>query len=176
MISDAAFIHPKSHTDGTVTIGEGTSVWQFASVIRGAVVGEDCNIASAAMVDGAELGVGCLIGHGASVNPGFQAGRRVFIGPNATICNDPWPWAHKTGFSLDAVRAAGRWIVVAEEGASIGANAVILPGVRIGAGAMVAAGAVCKRDVPSRTLYQRNGRIVPLPADLGLEHRMRFVA
>lgn len=176
MIADDVFLHPKSHTDGSVTIGAGSSVWQFASVIRGAVLGAGCNVASSAIVDGAELGDGCLIGHGVSVNPGFRAGRNVFIGPNVTICNDPWPWAHKTGFSLDAIAAADRWVVEAEDGASIGANAVILPGVRIGAGSMVAAGAVCNRSVPAGHLFQRNGRVTPLPADQGLTHRMRYVA
>ncbi len=168
----SVFIHPQAQVDDDVKIGVGSKVWQFASVIRGAVLGKDCTVASCAVVDGATLGDGCTVGHGASVNPGFLAGTGVFIGPNVTICNDRWPETSKEGFDGDALRT-GKWAVIAGDGASIGANAVILPGVRIGVGAMVAAGAVVDRDVPDGFLWRRNGYLGAIPADRR-EKRMRW--
>lgn len=145
-------IHKKAHVEGA-KVGEGTKVWQFASVVRGAVIGQNCTIAANAIVDGSSLGDRCLVGHGAGIHPGAQIGNDVFIGPGAVICNDAWPRAHKRGFDAQALS------VVIEDGASIGAQAVILPGVAIRAGAMVAAGAVASRDVPARHLLLANGQM-----------------
>ena len=108
------------------TIGEGTKVWQFASVIREASIGSDCSIGSCAIVDGARVGNGCLIGHGASIHPGSILGDRVFVGPGAVLCNDNWPRTHKRGFNLALPS------VVIEDDASIGANATVPAGVTIG--------------------------------------------
>lgn len=149
-------ISKKAHVAPDAKIGADTSVWQFASVIRGAVIGEGCVIASNAIVDGAEIGDRCLIGHGAGVHPGALIGDEVFIGPGAVLCNDAWPRAHKRGFD-----AAQRSVTV-ENGASIGACAVVLPGVRIGARAMVAAGVTVTRDVPPNHLCGPNGAVSPI--------------
>lgn len=143
-------ISKKAHVADS-KVGQGTSVWQFASVIRGAEVGEDCTIAANATVDGAHVGDRCLIGHGAGIHPGAWLGDEVFVGPGAVLCNDAWPRAHKRGFD-----AAQRSVTV-ENGASIGACAVVLPGVRIGARAMVAAGVTVTRDVPPGYLCGPNG-------------------
>ena len=106
-------------------IGARTKVWQFASVIRGAKLGEDCVIGSCAIVDGATVGDRCHIGHGAQVHPGAVIGSDVFLGPGAVICNDAWPRAHKRGFDAPGV-------AVIDDHASIGANAVVLAGLTIG--------------------------------------------
>lgn len=164
-------IDPRACVDATVVIGAGTKVWQFASVIRGAIIGLDCNIASCAIVDGAELGSRCLVGHGASIHPGAKLGDDVFVGPGVVICNDLWPETSKEGFEL----AAGRHTVIIGSGASIGANAVILPGVRIGAGAVVSAGATVTRNVPDGLLWRRNGYVSVVPSDRRTK-RMRFAA
>jgi UDP-2-acetamido-3-amino-2,3-dideoxy-glucuronate N-acetyltransferase len=144
-------IHKKAHALADCDVPASCKVWQFASVVRGAKLGEDCTVASCAIVDGATLGDRCLIGHGASVHPGARVGNDVFIGPGAVICNDAWPRAHKRGFDASVTS------VIIEDGASIGANAVVIAGVRIGAGAMVAAGFVAARDVPARFLLGPNG-------------------
>lgn len=136
------------------SIGEGSAVWQYASVIRGAVLGRDCVIGSCAIIDGALLGDDVHVGHGASVHPGTLIGNRVFIGPGAVLCNDSWPRAHKRGF---APRGA---VIYAD--ASIGANVTVLAGVSIGAGAMIAAGVTVARDVPARHLYGPNGAMTPI--------------
>lgn len=137
-------IHPLAFLDGTALIGTGTKVWQFASVI-GAVVGKDCIISA-----GAFLGPGTLVGDG------------CFIGMNVSICNDMWPEVSKEGFDIEALRA-GKWAVTIGDGSTVGANAVILPGVAIGRGAFVAAGAVVDRNVPDGFLWRRNGYLSATP-------------
>lgn len=153
-------IHPLALV-GDVIIGDGTKVWQFASVLRGAVIGHHCTIGSCSIVDGAVLGDFCLVSHGASLNPGLVAGNFVFFGPNCTICNDRRPMAEKTGFEPEKL-FDGFVTVRIEDGASIGANAVVLPGVKIGSGAMVAAGAVARANVPANHLLCRNGTVEPI--------------
>lgn len=159
-------IHPHAVVQPTVKIGAGTKVWQFASVIRGAVVGKDCNIASCAILDGAHVGDGCAIGHGAQLHPGTKIGNRVFVGPGAIFCNDMWPSVGKEGFAL------GGWTVIVEDDASIGAGAIILPGVRIRKGSMVAAGACVDRDVQEGMVWRRNGYMAAIPDEV---ERMCFV-
>lgn len=160
MIDPTAFIHPKAHVEGSV-IGARTKVWQFASITRGAVLGNDCSVAPGAMLDGCRFGDRVLIGPSVSMGPGFLVGDDVFIGPSVTFCNDVWPVADKAGWDIEPLQD-GCWAVIVGKGASIGANAVILPGVVIGAGAFVAAGAVCGRNVPDGHLFTRDGALRPL--------------
>jgi UDP-2-acetamido-3-amino-2,3-dideoxy-glucuronate N-acetyltransferase len=165
-------IHPKAHIDPDVVLGLNTRVWQFASVIRAAKVGEACNIASCAIVDAATLGDGCLIGHGAQVHPGSKLGRDVFLGPGAVITNDRWPSTEKAGWEFPE---RGRHTVVIEDGASIGANAVILSGVTIGAGAVIAAGATVYMDIPAGMVWTQDQMFRQKPDDWRYR-RMRWVA
>jgi acetyltransferase-like isoleucine patch superfamily enzyme len=102
-----------------------------------------------------------------------KAGNGVFFGPGAVCCNDMWPETSKEGFDL-ARLLAGVFCIIIDDGATIGAGAVILPGVRIGAGAFVAAGAVVDRSVPERFLWRRNGYLAPMPIGTR-ERRMRIV-
>lgn len=159
------------HIDETARIGKGTKVWQFASVIRDARIGRDCSIGSCAIVDGAIIGDGCRIGHGAQVHPGAAIGHGVFIGPGSIICNDAWPRIHKENFNIGAY--SDRPCVVIGDFASIGANCTVLPGVRIGGMAMVAAGMVVSRDIPSCHLLTPAGVPVPIESDIAHE-RMKF--
>lgn len=170
-IDPSAFIHPLAHVDGA-EIGARTKVWQFASVIRGTKLGNDCSVASCATLDGPVFGDRCIISQGVAMGPGFLFGDDVFVGPNVTICNDRWPRVEKDGFEPEALRS-GHWAVIVGPRASIGANAVVLPGVVIGIGAVIAAGAVVKRDVPDGHLFRRDGSCVPLdPAKM--KARMRY--
>lgn len=158
-----AMIHPLALVDGTVSIGARTRVWQFASVIRGTVLGEDCNVASGALLDGPIFGHRCIVCQNVAMGPGFVFGDDCFVGPNVTVCNDLWPSSAKDGFDVDALRN-GFVAVRVKAGACIGANAVILPGVVIGTGSVVAAGAVVDRSVPDACLWSRDGRIRRLPS------------
>ena len=67
----AMLIDHRAHVDDDTELGEGTKVWQFASVIRGAVLGPNCVVGACANIDGARLGSGCRVGHGASLHPGL---------------------------------------------------------------------------------------------------------
>lgn len=164
-------IHPLAHVENA-TLGARTKVWQFASVVRGAVLGEDCNVAHGAMIDGSKLGDRCVVGPNAAMGPGFLIGDDVFIGPGVVICNDRWPRTHKVGFDITPF-LDGHYTVVIGNGASIGANAVILGGVVIGAGAMIAAGTVVRQDVPANMLLLP-GRCAR-PVDIIEEQARRIV-
>lgn len=171
MIDETAFVHPMALVEGS-TVGARTRIWQFASVIRGARIGADCNIASGACIDGSEIGDGCVIAHNLAMGPGFRLGREVFIGPNVTFCNDRWPRAAKGGFDVTRYQGDDMAVIV-EDGASIGAGAVILPGVHIGAGAMVGANAVVSANVPAGYVWTGTGELRTIK-DEHLKERVRF--
>lgn len=166
-----ALIHVLAHVERSV-IGAHTRVWQFASVIRGAKIGYQCNIGSCAIVDGGILGDECLIGHGAFVGPGSVLGKRVFVGPTAVLCNDAWPSATKEGFDVRKLLSGAVVTVRVLDDASIGAGAVIMPGVTIGQHSLVAAGAVVTRSVPAGFLHNRDGCLTPI-VGIGAKTRMR---
>lgn len=169
MIHPTALIHPKAHVEGA-TIGARSRVWQFASVIRGAVMGEDCNIATGACLDGSQIGDRCILGHNTAIGPGFRIFDDVFVGPGVVLCNDMWPRAWKDGFDVSRFNPV-TYAVIIESRASIGANSVVLPGVRIGFGAMIAAGSVVTKDVPAKCLW-KGGEIVQ--RNISERTRMRF--
>lgn len=171
MIAESAVIHRLAHVDQS-TVGPRTKVWQFASITRGTVLGEDCNVAPFAVLDGPFIGNRCIISMHVAMGPGFETGDDVFFGPGCVLCNDGWPTVSKEGFDADKLRNGFVTIRVGN-GAGIGAGAVILPGITIGAGAFVAAGAVCDRSVPDYHLFTRTGVIRPLPDN---RRRMRAAA
>jgi UDP-2-acetamido-3-amino-2,3-dideoxy-glucuronate N-acetyltransferase len=142
------FVHPQALCE-SLQVGTGTRIWAFAHVLPRASIGRDCNIC-----DGVFIENDVIVGNRVTIKCGVQLwdGLRleddVFIGPNATFTNDRFPRSRRypTEFPRTIVRA----------GASIGANATILPGIEIGSGAMVGAGAVVTRDVPPRALVVGN--------------------
>lgn len=162
--------HPMSWIDDDVVIGEGVAIWQFASVVRGAVIGAYTSVGASATVDGATVGVRCRIQSGARLFAGCVVEDSVFIGPNAVVCNDYFPRNEKTGFYPD--QYSDRPCVVIKHNASIGANAVIMPGVTVGRLAMVPAGSKVTADVPDNHLWTSDGKCKPLKS--GHVERMRF--
>jgi len=174
MIAASASKHPQACVDATgVDVGPRTRIWQFASVIRGARIGADCNIGSCAVIDGAIIGDKVAIGAGAMLFPGIVVKDRVFIGPGAVFCNDLWPSVSKEGFDLAQLQSGDLVTTVIEEGASVGAAATILPGVVIGAGAMIAAGAVVDHSVSANHLFRRDGVVVPIDGRRGRRRMVR---
>ena len=153
-------IHPGANVDDTVDLHPSCRVWFGASVVWGARLGKDCSVAINGHVDGAVLGNSCIIGVGASVNPGCWIEDGVFVGPNAVLCNDAFPRAHKDGFSLTEVME--KPVIVVRRGASIGAGAIVVPGVVIGENAMVAANAVVTGDVPAGMIWLNDGQLRPI--------------
>ncbi|MGI2156616.1 acyltransferase [Shewanella baltica] len=121
-------------------IGNGTQIWQFAVVLKGAVVGQNCNICAHTLIEhDVVVGDRVTVKSGVFLWAGTNIGNDVFIGPNATFTNDVFPRSKQYPTEFIGV--------VVEDGASIGANATLLPGIRIGRGAMVGAGAVVTKDV-----------------------------
>lgn len=143
-------------------VGARTRVWQFASVIRWARLGQDCSVATCSIVDGARLGHRVIVSHGAFIDPGILIGDDVFVGPGVKLCNDAWPRVDKTGFDVAALIDGSFVTTRIENGASLGAGVIVLPGIVIGSCAMIAAGAVVDKDVPAGALYKRNGEMVPI--------------
>ena len=143
-----AFIHPLSDVQSK-NIGDRTRIWQFCVVLPEAVIGEDCNICSHCFIENkAVIGNRCTVKCGVQIWDGVTLEDDVFIGANATFCNDRYPKSHNRNFKLEPV--------LVKKGASIGANATILPGVTIGENAMIAAGAVVTKDVEAGTVFKGN--------------------
>lgn len=143
-----AFIHPQAIVESTA-IGDRTRVWAFAHILPGARIGENCNICDHTFIENdVVIGNNVTIKCGVYLWDGIELEDDVFVGPNATFTNDPFPRskAYPERFTRTVVR----------KGASIGANATILPGVVIGAGAMVGAGAVVTRNVPPGGIAKGN--------------------
>ncbi len=141
MIDPAARIHPKAEVFDDAVVGPGTVVWQFAVVLSGARIGADCNLNAHTLVEGgAVLGDRVTLKSGVYVWAGVTLEDDVFCGPNATFTNDRRPRSRVRPDEFPDTRIC--------RGASIGAGAVILPGLTIGAGALIGAGAVVTKDVP----------------------------
>lgn len=174
MISSSARIHPQANVDGSVVVGPLTSIWQFATVIRGTILGAGCSVGACANLDGPMFGNRCLISPHVMMGPGFKVGDDVFIGPSVTFCNDMWPFATKDDFDMKALQD-GKWAIIVGDRVGIGANAVILPGVRIGDDAVIAAGAVVGKPVPDGAIFRRDGSIAPIKPQWR-KNRMRFAS
>lgn len=147
-MDDGPFIHSNALVEDGVTLGRDTRVWAFVHILPGAKIGDQCNICDHVFIEGdVVIGNRVTIKCGVQVWDGLRIEDDVFIGPNATFTNDPFPRS-KQEFELRFTHV--------KKGATIGANATILPGVTIGAKAMVGAGAVVTRDVPAKTLVVGN--------------------
>jgi len=146
-------IHPLSDVQSQ-TIGKGTRIWQYVVILPEAKVGKDCNICNNVFIENkVAIGDRVTIKSGVQLWDGVTVEDDVFIGPNVTFTNDKYPRSkqHLESYENSLIR----------KGASIGANATILPGVTVGINAMVGAGAVVTQDVPPRAIVVGNpARIV----------------
>ena len=130
----------------TKNIGENTNIWQYCVVLAGAKIGSGCNICSHCFIENdVVIGNDVTVKNGVYLYDGITVEDGVFIGPNATFCNDKYPKSKNKDFKLEKI--------LIKKGASIGANATILPGVTIGENALVAAGAVVTKDVLENTIW-----------------------
>ncbi len=147
------FVHEKAICE-SVNIGDNTRVWAFAHILPKAVIGADCNICDGVFIENdVTMGNRVTVKCGVQLWDGLVVEDDVFIGPNATFTNDRFPRSkvYPEQFAKTIVR----------KGASIGANATILPGLEIGTGAMIGAGAVITRSVPPHAIAVGNpARIV----------------
>lgn len=142
------FIHPLADVAES-QIGQGTRVWQFVVVLKGAKIGADCNICAQTLIEGdVVIGDRVTVKSGVQIWDGSVIGDDVFIGPNATFSNDLYPRSKQYPSQYSGVTI--------HNGASIGANATLLPGITIGERAMVGAGAVVTKNVPARAVVVGN--------------------
>lgn len=142
------FVHPQGICEST-SVGEGTRVWAFAHVLPGAVIGADCNICDHVFIENdVVIGDRVTIKSGVQIWDGIRLDDDAFVGPNVTFTNDRFPRSKQ--YPEEFPRT------VVATGASLGGGSVILPGVRIGRGAMVGAGAVVTKNVPANAIVVGN--------------------
>ena len=142
------FQHPQALCESK-QVGEGTRIWAFAHVLPGAKIGRDCNICDGVFVENdVVVGDRVTVKCGVQLWDGVRLEDDVFVGPNATFTNDPFPRSRQ--------RPEKFAVTTVERGASIGANATILPGITIVRGARVGAGAVVSRSVPRFAIVAGN--------------------
>ncbi len=147
------FVHPQALCESSA-VGENSRIWAFAHVLPGARIGKDCNICDHVFIENdVVIGDRVTIKCGVQLWDGLRVADDVFIGPNVTFSNDKYPKSKQYQPKVEETHI-GR-------GASIGGGASVLPGLRIGARAMVGAGAVVTHDVPARAVVSGNpARIV----------------
>ncbi|SEB36882.1 Hexapeptide repeat of succinyl-transferase [Paramicrobacterium humi] len=135
------------------SVGAGSSVWHLAQVREDAVLGENCVIGRGAYIGtGVTLGDNCKVQNYALVYEPARLADGVFIGPAVVLTNDTYPRAVNPDGSLKSAHDWEPVGVTVREGASVGARAVCVAPVTIGAWATVAAGAVVTKDVPDFAL------------------------
>src|SRR5438105_1216947 len=142
------FQHPLAIVESS-SIGDNTRIWAFAHVLPGAHIGSECNICDHTFIENdITIGDRVTVKCGVQLWDGIEVEDDVFIGPNATFTNDRFPRSkqYPDRFATTVLR----------HNSSIGANATILPGIEIGAHAMVGAGAVVTRDVPPQAVVAGN--------------------
>ena len=152
-----AQIHPTASVDSRAALGAGVRVWHEAQIRENASIGPGCIVGKGAYVDlGVRIGANCKIQNYALLYHGCTLGDGVFIGPAAILTNDPHPRAITPDGALKGTDDWDCGQIVIEDGASLGAGAIVLPGVRIGRFALIGAGAVVTRDVPPHALVVGN--------------------
>lgn len=157
-------IHPTAEIDPTAEIGAGVKIWHYSQVREKALIGENCIIGRSVYIDYQVIvGRNCKIQNNAVLYHGVTIEEGVFVGPYACLINDKNPRAVNEDLSL---KTLSDWQVSptrVKKGASIGANATILPGITIGEWALIGAGAVVTKDVPDYSLVVGNpGKIIGL--------------
>lgn len=158
-------VDPSADVAESAELGDGSVVWHLAQVREHAVLGRNCIVGRGAYVGtGVRLGNDCKLQNYALVYEPAELADGVFVGPAAVFTNDHFPRAVTTSGTLKTGHDWEPVGVTVHRGASIGARAVCVAPVTIGAWAMVAAGAVVTRDVPDYAL------VVGVPA-----HRVRWV-
>ena len=147
-LNEDYFKHSHALVESTL-IGKNTRIWAFAHILPNAEIGEDCNICDHVFVENdVTIGNRVTVKCGVQLWDGTILEDDVFIGPNATFTNDSFPRSRQYPSKFSST--------LVQKGASIGANATILPGITIGMNAMVGAGAVVTRSVPPNAIVVGN--------------------
>lgn len=133
----------------TSNIGKNTTIWQYCVILENAIIGDNCNINAFVFIENdVLLGNNVTIKSGVQIWDGITIEDNVFIGPNVTFTNDFLPRSkqYPNKFLKTFIK----------KGASLGANSTIIGGISIGNYAMIGAGSVVTKDVPSHELWYGN--------------------
>ncbi len=142
------FIHPLSDVQSK-NIGKGTRIWQYVVILEQAVIGANCNICAHTLIENDVLiGNNVTVKSGVYIWDGIVIEDNVFIGPCVAFANDKYPRSKQYPDTFAKT--------IVKKGASIGANATILPSVTLGENCMIGAGSVVTRDVPENAVVVGN--------------------
>ncbi len=152
-MGDEPHIAPNANIEDDVVIGTGSAIWDLSTVRNGARIGKQCIVGRNVFIDaGVVVGDCCKIQNNALLFAPAVLGDGVFVGPAAVLTNDRNPRAVNPDGSLKSAhdwQAAG---ITVDDGASIGAGAIVVAGTRIGSWSLIAAGAVVASNVPPHAL------------------------
>lgn len=149
------FIHPAALVQAT-DIGFGTRIWAFTHILKGAKIGANCNIGGHCYIEGSvRVGDGVTVKNGVSLWDGVTLEDGVFVGPSVVFTNDRRPRSPRNSEVAHRYETTD-WLLetVVGRGATLGAGAIVLPGVTIGEFAFVGAGALVTADVPAHGLVR----------------------
>ena len=142
-------IHKSAEVSPKSKIGRNTLIWKNAHIRENAKIGRNCIISKDVYIDkNVKIGDNCKIQNAAQIYDGVTIKNNVFIGPAVVFTNDYFPRADNKNWEILKTKI--------DDGASIGANATILCGIKIGKHAMIGAGSVVIKDVEDYALYAGN--------------------
>lgn len=153
-VTTGPFVHPSALCENR-RIGAGTRIWAFAHVMEGVAVGADCNIGEHVFLErGCAIGDRVTIKNHVCVWDGVRIESDVFIGPGVLFTNDRYPRSPRSPAVRGRYAHPENWRepTVIGHGASLGAGAIILCGITVGAFAAIGAGAIVTRNVPAHAL------------------------
>ena len=143
------FIHKTADVSSKSNIGENCKIWNNAQIRENSIIGTNCTISKDVYIDkNVIIGDNCKIQNSALIYDGVKIKNNVFIGPGVVFTNDYFPRADSKNWKIKKT--------VIEFGASIGANATILCGIKIGKKSMIAAGSVVIKNVGDNELVAGN--------------------
>lgn len=141
------FVHESAYIDENVIIGDGTKIWHFCHVQKGAVIGQNCSLGQNVNIsNNVTVGNGCKIQNNVSLYEGVELEDYVFCGPSCVFTNDLTPRSKYPKGSI------GYQKTLIKYGASVGANATIVCGNTVGRWALIGSGAVVTGNVPDYAL------------------------
>lgn len=146
---DNIFIHPTSTVDNGAIIGNNTKIWHYSHICSGAIIGQNCSIGQNCYIDSVKLGDNCKLQNNVSLYKGLEIGNNVFFGPSCVFTNDKIP---RCKYPKN-----GKYIkTIIEDDVSIGANATIICGIKLGKGCLIGSGSVVTKDVEPYTIVFGN--------------------
>lgn len=160
-VTTPAFVHPTAEVSHLASLGDGCRIWRQAHIRELAVIGAGTIVGAGVYIGAAvQVGRNCKIQNNALLYEGLTLEDGVFVGPQVCFTNDVQPRAVNPDLSL---KTAADWEVsrtLVGQGASVGAQSVVIAGLTIGPWALVGAGSVVTHDVPPYALvYGRPARV-----------------